>query len=77
MGCHGLPKDVGQRASMPRMQRVCQHCDLNEIGDEKHMVFACNAIQHIRERHAGLFSVCIQCCHCATSSSVLTSLDFM
>ena len=48
------------------MQRVCQHCDLNEIGDEKHMVFACNAVQHIRERHAGLFS-----------ASIVTMLDFM
>ena len=42
------------------MQRVCQHCDLNEIG------IACNAIQHIRERHAALFSV-----------SIVTVLDFM
>ena len=66
MSCHGLPKDVGRRAHTPRMQRVCQHCDLNEIGDEKHMVFACTAVQHIRERHAGLFS-----------ASIVTMLDFM
>ena len=65
MGCHGLPKDVG-RASVPRMQRVCPRCDLHEIGDEKHMVFTCTALQHIRERHAGLFS-----------ASIVTMLDFM
>ncbi len=51
---------------MPRMQRVCPHCDLHEIGDEKHMVFTCVALQHIRERHAGLFS-----------ASIVTMLDFM
>ncbi len=24
MGCHGLPKDIGRRRAVPRMQRVCQ-----------------------------------------------------
>lgn len=66
MGCHGLPKDVGRRTAIPRMQRVCQKCDLNEIGDEQHLIFTCPAVQHVRDRYAGLFS-----------GSTHTMLDFM
>ena len=66
MGCHGLPKDVGRRTATPRMQRVCQQCDLNEVGDEQHLIFACTAVQHVRDRYLGLFS-----------ESIHTMLDFM
>lgn len=66
MGCHGLPKDIGRRTAVPRMQRVCQKCDLHEIGDEKHLIFTCPAVQHVRDRYAGLFS-----------ESVHTMLEFM
>lgn len=66
VGCHGLPKDLGRRSGVPRLQRVCQKCDLHEIGDEHHLVFTCTAVQHVRERYVGLFS-----------PSIVTMLDFM
>ena len=66
MGCHGLPRDIGRRTAISRMQRVCQKSDLNEVGDEKHLIFTCPAVLHVRDRYVGLFS-----------ESVHTMLDFM
>ena len=65
-GVSWFTKDIGRRSAVPRMQRVCQKCTLNEIGDEKHLIFACPAVHHVRDRYAGLFS-----------ESVHTMLDFM
>ena len=48
------------------MQRVCQKCDLNEIGDEKHLIFTCPVVRHVRDRNVALFS-----------ASIHTMLDFM
>jgi hypothetical protein len=31
MGCHGLPVDVGRRTGVPRTQRVCPWCPLQEV----------------------------------------------
>ncbi len=66
MGCHGLPKDAVRRTSRARMRRVCQNCALNQIGDEQHLIFACTAVQHVRDRCAGLFC-----------ESLHTMLDFV
>ena len=66
MGCHDLPKDIGRRRAVPRMQRVCQKCHFNEIGDEKHLIFTCPAVRHVRDRNVALFS-----------ASIHTMLDFM
>jgi hypothetical protein len=56
MGCHGLPVDVGRRTGVPRTQRVCPWCPLQEVGDERHLVFTCPALEHIRLRYRHLFT---------------------
>ena len=57
MGCHGLPRDSGSWAGVPRVDRVCKFCGAGSIGDEKHVVFECPHLQPIRDRYGGLFSV--------------------
>ena len=55
MGCHDLPSDAGRRAGIPRHQRVCPRCPLGEVGDERHLIFSCTAVQEVRDRYAWLF----------------------
>jgi len=56
--CHNLPVDKGRQARprIPRMSRICEHCTMNEIGDEMHLVFECPAVQHVRDQYAHLFT---------------------
>ncbi len=58
MGCHGLPVDVGIPTStgIPRTQRVCPWCPLQEVGDERQLVFTCPALEHICLRYRHLFT---------------------
>jgi hypothetical protein len=56
MGCHGLPRDSGSWAGLPRVDRVCKFCGAGSMGDEKHVVFECPHLQPIRDKYAGLFS---------------------
>jgi hypothetical protein len=56
MGCHGLPVDVGRRTGIPRAQRVSPWCPLREVGDERHLVFTCPALEHIRLPYRHLFT---------------------
>ena len=60
MGCHSLPNVSGRWARVPRAQRVCLHCAQQIIGDERHLVFECPALQFLRDRYSGLFSAAIQ-----------------
>ena len=57
MGCHGLPKDSGSWGPqrVPRVHRVCQKCTSGQLGDERHLVFECQALQPIRRRYADIF----------------------
>ena len=57
MGCHDLPNDAGRRARprVPRACRRCSHCPLPEVADERHLVFSCPAVDHLRVRYAHLF----------------------
>jgi hypothetical protein len=56
--CHNLAVDKGLQARprIPRMSRICEHCTMNEIGDEMHLVFECQAVQHVRDQYAHLFT---------------------
>ena len=47
------------RSGIPRPQRICPHCASNVVGDERHMVFECEALQTTRENFAGLFGPAI------------------
>jgi hypothetical protein len=59
MGCHGLPRDHAFWGSqrVPRMSRTCQKCSLGQLGDERHLVFECPALQPIRDRYADRFCI--------------------
>jgi hypothetical protein len=47
---------VGRRTGVPRTQRVCPGCPLQEVGDERHLVLTCPALEHIRFRYRHLFT---------------------
>ncbi len=55
MGCHSLPRDVGSWTGVPRADRFCTLCDSSALGDEKHLVFECPALQHVRHKYGQLF----------------------
>jgi hypothetical protein len=55
-GCHGLPVDVGRGTGVPRLQRVCTKCHGPAVCDERHVVFECPALQHLRDKYSRLFS---------------------
>ena len=50
MDCYVLPKDVAAWASIPRLQRFCNMCQHRTIGDEKHLVFECPALQALPDK---------------------------
>ena len=55
-----IPKDVsGRWDRVPRAQRVCLHCAQHIIGDERHLVVECPALQIRRNRYSGLFGAAI------------------
>lgn len=48
-GPHRLPRDTANGANMPRTERMCAMCALGLIDDEKHLMFECSVVQHIRD----------------------------
>lgn len=56
LGCHELPIVIGRRTGVPRSESLCTCCSLGEVGDERHLVFVCPAVQHIRDKHRHLFT---------------------
>lgn len=60
MGCHNLPVVLGRWERVPRAQRLCMQCDLGAVGDERHFVFECPALQNIRDHYLALFGAEIQ-----------------
>jgi hypothetical protein len=57
-GCHGLPVHAGRIAvpPVPRSQRCCLHCGPPFVGDERHMIFDCPAVQPLRNARPFLFT---------------------
>ena len=57
MGVHRLPRDEGAwvRPHIPRLERICQLCATNTVGDERHLVFECQGLQCFREKWSHLF----------------------
>ena len=39
-----------------RQERVCQCCDSGALGDERHVLLECRALQSVRDRYAHLFT---------------------
>ena len=56
LGAHHLPVEMGRRGGLARVARVCPACTGGHVGDERHLVFECPAFQHVRRRHAGLYT---------------------
>jgi hypothetical protein len=71
---HGsLPHVSGLWARVPRPQHVCMRFAQQAIGDERHLVFECPALQSIRDGFPGLFGadhaairVVVGHCSCCT-----------
>ena len=38
---HKLPIEMGRYANIDRHLRICQHCNINRLGDEYHYLFQC------------------------------------
>ena len=60
LGAHNLPVVLGRRNGTPRDQRLCQRCDQDAVGDERHLIFECPAVQCVRDKYAALFA-CDNC----------------
>ena len=54
MGCHKLLRDTGCLLGVPRQDRICLMCQQGVLGDEKHHVFECPALQYLGARHKNL-----------------------
>ena len=39
--CHNFPIETGRYNNIPQTQRICNKCNLNEIGSEEHVLFRC------------------------------------
>ena len=57
MGSHSLPIVLGRRTGVPRVQRLCQRCNLHALHDERH-VFECPAMQCVRDPLPSLVQSC-------------------
>ena len=55
MGCHKLPGYTGCCLRVPGLNKICTLCQQGILGDEKHIVFECPALQDLRDRYANLF----------------------
>ena len=55
MGCHKLPRDTGCWLHVPRLNRSSTMCQQGVLGDGKHLVFECPALQDLRDRYENLF----------------------
>ena len=56
LSSHSLPIEQGRRAKLPRAMRFCPFCPGHHVGDERHLVFECPALQHIRQHYADIYS---------------------
>ena len=58
LSCTALPVVEGRRVNrVLRHLRLCQHCNMGAMGDQRHVVFECTALQHVRDRFRTLFGV--------------------
>ena len=46
---HFLEIEKGRYKNIKREERICQHCNINEIDDEKHFFFNCTKNKTLRE----------------------------
>ena len=55
-----LPVEMGiylrRRHSQARVTQLCPHCEGGHVGDERHLVFKCPALEHVWCRHGRIYS---------------------
>ena len=42
ISAHKFPVETGRYKNIPYNDRICKHCDLNEIGNEQHYLMSCS-----------------------------------
>ena len=42
ISAHKIPVETGRYKNIPYNDRICKHCDLNEIGNEQHYLLSCS-----------------------------------
>jgi hypothetical protein len=67
MDCPGI---LAHGLEFHRADRVCALCGPASLGYEKHLVFECPHLQHIRDQYASLF-------HCSTMKQFLWQDDIV
>ena len=58
LGTHNLQLELGRwQNRQPRHFRICQRCHMHALDDERHLVFECPALEHLRAARKQLFNV--------------------
>ena len=58
MGSHHLPVEEGRPFNLPRASRVCNLCNTDALGDERHMLLECPALADLRLQFSSLLLPC-------------------
>ena len=58
MGSHHLPVEEGCHFNLPRASRVCNLCNTDALGDERHMLLECPALADLRLQFSSLLLPC-------------------
>ena len=58
MGSHHLPVEEGRHFNLPRASRVCNLCNTDALGDERHMLPECPALADLRLQFSSLLLPC-------------------
>ena len=55
---HHLPVEEGRHLTLPRASRVCNLCNTDALGDERHMLLECPALADLRLQFSSLLLPC-------------------
>ena len=61
--CHNFPIETGRYKNIPQIQRLCNKCNLNEVGSEEHILFRClhpTILDHRKKLFGKINSLCPQ-----------------
>ena len=47
---HKLPIEIGRHNNIVRNERICEYCNINDIGDEYHYFFVCSKFAKERSK---------------------------
>jgi hypothetical protein len=58
ISAHRLPVETGRYNNVPYNDRLCKHCDINEIGNESHFLMSCRNSKFISLRNIFINNLC-------------------